>query len=51
MIKFISWDHDIILIIENNINRKVASILKKRLKLIKKTFLRNDGMMKFIKRV
>ncbi len=51
--KLISWDHDIdIGVIENKINRKLLPlILKKRgFKRIKKTFLQNDGMMKFIKK-
>ena len=51
--KLISWDHDIdVGVIENNINRKVLPMIlkKKGFKQIKKTFLRNDGMMKFIKK-
>jgi len=51
--KLISWDHDIdVGVIENNINRKVLPMIlkKKGFKQIKKTFLQNDGMMKFVKK-
>tara|TARA_Y100000816_G_scaffold128440_1_gene90490 strand:+ start:438 stop:1130 length:693 start_codon:yes stop_codon:yes gene_type:complete len=51
--KLISWDHDIdIGVIESNINRKVLPLIlkKKGFKQIKKTFLQNDGMMKFVKK-
>ena len=51
--KLISWDHDIdIGVIENNINRKVLPLIlkKKGFKQIKKTFIQNDGMMKFVKK-
>ena len=51
--QILPWDHDIdIGVIESNINRKVLPLIlkKKGFKQIKKTFLRNDGMMKFIKK-
>ena len=48
--KLIPWDHDIdIGIIENEISRKMIPIILKKegFKEIKKTFLNDDGMMKF----
>ena len=51
--ELIPWDHDIdVGIIENKTNRMTLPvILKKRgFKEIKKTFLKNDGMLKFIKK-
>lgn len=51
--KLISWDHDIdIGVIENTINRKLLQFILEKggFKRIKKTFLHNDGMMKFIKK-
>ena len=50
--KLIPWDHDIdIGVIENKKYRKMLPILlkKKGFKEIKKTFLDNDGMLKFVK--
>jgi len=51
--KLISWDKDIdIGVIENKIYRKILPIIfkQKGFKEIKKTFLKNDGMLKFIKK-
>jgi hypothetical protein len=51
--KLIPWDHDIdIGVIESKINRKIFPIImkKKGFKEIKKTFLKDDGMMKFTKK-
>ena len=51
--QLIPWDHDIdIGVIENKINRKIfpAIMKKKGFKEIKKTFLKDDGMMKFIRK-
>ena len=48
--KLIPWDHDIdIGILENENDRKIIPIILKKegFKEIKKTFLDNDGMMKF----
>ncbi len=50
--KLISWDHDIdIGVLENKKYRKLLPIIfkQKGFKEIKKTFLKNDGMLKFIK--
>ena len=51
--KLIPWDHDIdIGVIENKIYRKLLPIILKKngFKEIKKTFLEDDGMMKFVKK-
>ena len=48
--KLIPWDHDIdIGVLENEISRKIIPIILKKegFKEIKKTFLNDDGMMKF----
>tara|TARA_A100001011_G_C14240351_1_gene812984 strand:- start:258 stop:962 length:705 start_codon:yes stop_codon:yes gene_type:complete len=50
--KLIPWDHDIdIGMLENKISRKIIPIILKRkgFKQIKKTFLDDDGMLKFVK--
>lgn len=50
--KLIPWDHDIdIGVIENKTNRMTLPVMlkKKGFKEVKKTFLKNDGMMKFVK--
>ena len=49
--KLIPWDHDIdIGVLENKISRRIIPIiLKKGFKEIKKTFLDDDGMLKFVK--
>tara|TARA_B100000579_G_scaffold438014_1_gene470876 strand:- start:2712 stop:3416 length:705 start_codon:yes stop_codon:yes gene_type:complete len=50
--KLIPWDHDIdIGVIENKKYRKILPIILKKegFKEIKKTFLENDGMLKFVK--
>ena len=50
--KLIPWDHDIdIGMLENKISRKIIPIIlkKKGFKQIKKTFLDDDGMLKFVK--
>jgi len=51
--KLIPWDHDIdIGVFENKIYRKLLPIILKKngFKEIKKTFLDDDGMMKFVKK-
>ena len=51
--QLIPWDHDIdIGVIENKITRKIFPLIMKRkgFKEIKKTFLENDGMMKFVRK-
>ena len=50
--KLIPWDHDIdIGIIEDKKNRSILQLILKQngFKEIKKTFLKNDGMLKFVK--
>ena len=50
--KLIPWDHDIdIGVLENKISRRIIPIIlkKKGFKEIKKTFLDDDGMLKFVK--
>ena len=50
--KLIPWDHDIdVGVIENKISRKIIPIIlkKKGFKEIKKTFLDDDGMLKFVR--
>jgi hypothetical protein len=51
--QLIPWDHDIdIGVIENKINRIIFPLIMKRkgFKEIKKTFLEDDGMMKFVRK-
>ena len=51
--QLIPWDHDIdIGVIENKITRKIFPLIMKSkgFKSIKKTFLENDGMMKFVRK-
>ncbi len=51
--KLINWDHDIdIAVLENkNLRRIFPTIMKKKgFKEVKKTFLKEDGMLKFVKK-